>query len=117
MITGVNVVTVVVPDQEKALRFYTEKLGFRKKTDLRLGANGPRWLSVLPEGANGPELSLFDPRLFMEEKAAEEMLGLVGRMPAIVLGTDDCRRTVEELAGKGVKIERQPEPRPYGVEG
>lgn len=116
MIQGVTVVTVIVRDQEAALQFYTEKLGFVKRQDMRMGPDGPRWVSVAPEAHPVPELTLFHPPSFMPAEAAEEMLGLIGKMPGIVLGTDDCRKTISELEAKGVKILQQPQDYPYGVE-
>lgn len=116
MITEVSVVTVIVPDQDEALQFYTEKLGFRKKTDVRIGPNAQRWVSVVPETGRGPELTLFNPRSLMDQAAAEEMLHLIGKMPGIVLGTDDCRKTAAELEAKGVQIVRPPQEQPYGLE-
>jgi catechol 2,3-dioxygenase-like lactoylglutathione lyase family enzyme len=112
----VSVVTVVVRDQEEALQFFTEKLGFQKKQDMRMGPDGPRWLSVVPATGNGPEFTLFHPPSFLRKEPAEEMLGLIGKMPGMVLGTDDCRKTVAELEAKGVKILAQPTDQPYGVE-
>ena len=53
----INVVSVMVDDQDKALRFYTEVLGFRPKTEVPLGEH--RWLTVVsPEDPDGVELSL-----------------------------------------------------------
>ena len=53
----INLASVLVDDQEKALRFYTEVLGFTKKTDVPLGAH--RWLTVVsPEDPDGVELVL-----------------------------------------------------------
>jgi catechol 2,3-dioxygenase-like lactoylglutathione lyase family enzyme len=116
VITGVSVVTVIVRDQEEALQFYTEKLGFQKRQDTHMGPDGPRWVSVVPESGTGPELTLFNPRVFLPPEAAEEMLGLIGKMPGLVLGTDDCRKTIADLEARGVKILRQPGEEPYGVE-
>ncbi|MGE5673042.1 MAG: VOC family protein [Mycobacterium leprae] len=116
MITGVDLVTVVVRDQDAALQFFTDKLGFRLKTDFRMGPEGPRWISILPPTDRGPQLILFDPRGFMPPEAAEEMLGLIGKMPGLVLGADDCRKTVAELEAKGVKILRQPQEERHGIE-
>lgn len=116
MIQGVSVVTVIVRDQEEALQFYTEKLGFQKQKDMRMGPNGPRWVSVSAQAHPVPELTLFHPPSFMKPEAAEEMLGLIGKMPGIVFGTDDCRKTIAELEAKGVKILQQPQEYPYGVE-
>jgi catechol 2,3-dioxygenase-like lactoylglutathione lyase family enzyme len=56
----ITLASVLVDDQEKAIRFYTETLGFQKKHDIPLGAEGrPRWLTVVsPEDPNGTELVL-----------------------------------------------------------
>ncbi|HLO04264.1 MAG TPA: VOC family protein [Symbiobacteriaceae bacterium] len=116
MIQGVSVITVIVRDQEDALQFYTEKLGFVKHTDMRMGPDGPRWVSVAAQAHPVPELTLFHPPSFMGPEAAAEMLGLIGKMPGVVLGTDDCRQTISELEAKGVKILQQPQDQPYGVE-
>lgn len=54
----VTLISIPVRDQEKALKFYTEKLGFLKKKDLPLGG-GNRWLTLVsPEWQDGPELLL-----------------------------------------------------------
>lgn len=116
MIHGVSVVTVIVRDQEEALQFYTEKLGFVTKQDMRMGPNGPRWVSVAAKVNPVPELTLFHPPSFMPPEAAEAMLGLIGKMPGFVLGTDDCRGTIAELEAKGVQILQQPKDQPYGIE-
>lgn len=116
MITGVSVVTVLTRDQEAAHRFFTEKLGFQTRTDFRMGPQGQRWLSVVPPTGQGPEFTLFDPRSWMPPEAAEEMLQLIGKMPGLVLGTDDCRGTIADLEARGVKIVRQPAEEPYGIE-
>src|SRR5437660_7581198 len=53
----INLASVLVDDQDKALRFYTEVLGFQKKTEIPLGEH--RWLTVVaPEDPNGVELLL-----------------------------------------------------------
>lgn len=116
MITGVSVVTVVVRDAGEALQFYTEKLGFQVAKDMRMGENGPRWVSVIPQAGSHPELLLFNPTAFMPPEPANAMLDLIGKMPGHVLGTDDCRKTIAELEARGVKILSQPQDYPYGVE-
>ena len=53
----INITSVLVDDQDKALRFYTEVLGFRKKTEVPLGDH--RWLTVVsPDDPDGTELLL-----------------------------------------------------------
>ena len=51
MITHTSTVTVFVRDQEKALAFHTEKLGFKVRNDRPMGPNAPRWIEVSPPGA------------------------------------------------------------------
>ncbi|HWI53847.1 MAG TPA: VOC family protein [Symbiobacteriaceae bacterium] len=116
MITGVSSVTVIVRDQEEALQFYTEKLGFQVGKDMRMGENGPRWVTVIPRSGSQPELLLFNPTAFMPPEPAADMLALIGKMPGNVLSTDDCRKTIAELEARGVKILSQPQDYPYGVE-
>ena len=53
----INYVSVLVDDQDKALRFYTDILGFQLKHDVPMG--GPRWITVVsPENPDGVELAL-----------------------------------------------------------
>lgn len=114
MITSIDRVTVYVRDEEDALRFYTEKLGFEKRMDMSFGP-GARWLTVAPKGWP-TELVLHNPRAWHDAEAAEAMLAQIGRMPPMVLGTADCRGTVQELKAHGVEIVVEPQDRPYGVE-
>jgi catechol 2,3-dioxygenase-like lactoylglutathione lyase family enzyme len=81
----IKVLSVFVDDQERALRFYTEVLGFQKKADF---SNGPyRWLTVVsPEDADGPELQLAtaDPaaKAFQQARVAQSQ-------PTLMLFTKD----------------------------
>ncbi|NYE56484.1 VOC family protein [Carboxydothermus ferrireducens] len=103
-------VTLFVRDQEEALAWYTEKLGFVKREDNNFG-HGVRWLTISP--ANQPEIEfvLFKP--FGEK--AEEQLKLVGKNGTWVFLTSDCRKTCEELAARGVEIVSPPQEVPWGV--
>ncbi|HEY3315352.1 MAG TPA: VOC family protein [Bacillota bacterium] len=114
MITSIDKVTVFVRDEEEALKFYTEKLGFEKRMDMTFGP-GARWLTVAPKGA-ATELILHNPRAWHGPEEAESMLAQVGKSPTMVMGTRDCRGTVEELKARGVTILAEPQERPYGVE-
>lgn len=116
MITSVSLVTIVVRDQDEAFAFYTDKLGFKTHTDMRMGPDGPRWLTVIPQSGTGPEITLWDPRAWMGPEAAEGMRQVIGKLPPLGLHTDDCRKTVAELEAKGVTILQQPKDQPYGVE-
>jgi catechol 2,3-dioxygenase-like lactoylglutathione lyase family enzyme len=117
MITRLLHVNVFVLDQDRAKKFYTEKLGFEVRSDTVM--DGFRWLTVGPKGQ--PDLNILlakpAPPMFSEEDA-EALRGLVakGSMAGGVLETDDCRRTYEELKKKGVEFLQEPAERPYGVE-
>ena len=92
-----------VNDQEKALRFYTDKLGFQKKADFSQG--NYRWLTVAsPEDPEGVELIL-ESNANPAAKAYQEALHGQGQPAAQVLATD-VRAEHDRLAAKGVKFTR-----------
>jgi catechol 2,3-dioxygenase-like lactoylglutathione lyase family enzyme len=97
--------SVPVDDQEKALRFYTEVLGFVKKTDLPLGEH--RWLTVVsPDEPEGTEL-LLEP----DEHPAVRPLknALVGDgIPYTSFAVDDVQREFERLRALGVRFTQEP---------
>ena len=110
----VDVVGLYVRDQEEALAFYVDKLGFRVHTDVRNG--GFRWLTVQhPEQPSFP-LGLFVPGPPMQDEAtAQALRALVakGAMPPLVLAVDDCRAAYARLRGLGVEFTQEPVDR-YG---
>ena len=117
MITRISHVNVFVEDQERAKKFYTEKLGFEVRSDSVM--DGLRWLTVGPK--NQPDLNILlarpAPPMFSEEDAAAvRNLVAKGSMAGGVLETDDCRRDYNELRAKGVTFLQEPADRPYGVE-
>jgi len=96
MITRVKNVGVFVKDQEKALDFYTSKLGFEILVNEDFG-EGKRWIEVAPKGAE-TRLSLFTP---------EGMEGQIGSFSRIVFMCDDVRATYEEMKGRGVTFTQE----------
>lgn len=110
----VGMVTVVVPDQEKALAFWTERVGFEKRMDAPFGPKS-RWLTV---GAKGQDvdLILWDPTQWMPAEATQAALAIIGKDGSMVLTTDDCRALHAELSSRGVEFVQAPTERPYGVE-
>lgn len=107
MITQLTIVTIYVKDQDEALSFYTEKLGFEKRNDFPL-MPGVRWLTVAPEGQKEIEIFL--------GLTTPELQELVGKNPTWSYSTDNCQGTYDSLAEKGVKFNQPPTQRPYGVE-
>ena len=101
----IKLTSVHVDDQEKALRFYTEVLGFVKKTDF---SQGPyRWLTVAsPEDPDGTELQLAlngDPAA----KAYQQALFQQGQ-PAAMFFTDDVQADYERMKARGAEFTKPP---------
>ncbi|MHB0886295.1 MAG: VOC family protein [Bacillota bacterium] len=115
MITSIEKMTVYVRDEEEALRFYTEKLGFEKRMDLSFRP-GTRWLTVAPKGGGGPEIVLHNPAGWHGPEDAARLSAQIGKTPPMIFGTKNCRETCDELKAKGVTILAEPQPRPHGVE-
>jgi predicted enzyme related to lactoylglutathione lyase len=101
----IKLTTVYVNDQTKALRFYTEVLGFAKKADFSQGSF--RWLTVTsPEEPNGTELQLAlsdDPAA----KAYQEARFKQGQ-PAVMFFTDDIKGDYERIKSRGAEFSTPP---------
>ncbi len=113
MLTRIGTVTVQVTDQDKALAFYTQKLGFEKRADQPMGPN-QRWIEVAPPGAQ-TRILLY--------KASKEMPGAdsyqaakssLGKTTNMVLETDNIVETFAKLKANGVTIIDEPRKQPYG---
>jgi catechol 2,3-dioxygenase-like lactoylglutathione lyase family enzyme len=101
----VNLASVLVADQDKALRFYTEVLGFKEKTNIPIGAD--RWLTVVsPEDPDGTELVL-EPDGHPAAKPFKEALVADG-IPYTSFAVDDVRAEFERLRGLGVRFTQEP---------
>lgn len=116
MITRLAHVTVIVRDQDEALRFYTEKLGLEKRADMAFADGGMRWLTVAPQGQTEVEIVLFTPGSWQDEEATKALLGRVGQGTTWVFNADDCQKEYETLSARGVKFVSPPQERPYGIE-
>ena len=117
MITKLSHATVWVLDQDRALDFYTGKLGFEVRTDVTMDSF--RWLTVGAPGQPDVELVLaFPGPPMLDPESAEMVQRLVakGALGAGVLATDDCRATYDELRSRGVEFIQEPAERQYGIE-
>jgi catechol 2,3-dioxygenase-like lactoylglutathione lyase family enzyme len=118
MIQRLSHASVYVLDQERAKAFYTEKLGFEVRRDEPAGPF--RWLTVGPKGQPDLELILMgiQPGPLMDEATCETVRQLVGKgvFGCGVFLTADCRKTFEELKGRGVEFVFPPTERHYGIE-
>ncbi len=119
MITRLSHATIYVLDQDEALKFYRDKLGFEVRTDMTMD-NGFRWLTVGPKTQPDLEIILMPVRespMFSADKVATlRKLVESGSLGAGVLEVDDCHKTYEELKGKGVQFMAPPADRFYGIE-
>jgi catechol 2,3-dioxygenase-like lactoylglutathione lyase family enzyme len=101
----INLTSVLVDDQEKALRFYTEVLGFEKKNDVPLGE--ARWLTVVSsEEPDGTEL-LLEPDGHPAAKPFKEALVADG-IPFTSFAVDDADAEYERLRALGVRFTQEP---------
>jgi catechol 2,3-dioxygenase-like lactoylglutathione lyase family enzyme len=97
--------SVLIDDQDKALRFYTDVLGFAKKTDIDLGE--ARWLTVVaPDQPEGPEL-LLEPDAHPAAKPFKAALVADG-IPATSFAVEDVHAEFQRLRGLGVVFTQEP---------
>jgi predicted enzyme related to lactoylglutathione lyase len=112
---------VWVHDQDAALAFYTQKLGWEVRSDVTLAEMGDfRWLTVGPP--EQPDVSIVlmaipGPPVF-EPETVEQIKSLMakGVSGGIFLTTDDVRADYETLKTRGVEFTEAPEERPYGID-
>jgi catechol 2,3-dioxygenase-like lactoylglutathione lyase family enzyme len=101
----INLTSILVDDQAKALQFYTDVLGFVKKTDIPLGE--ARWLTVVsPQQPEGPEL-LLEPDGHPAAKPFKQALVEDG-IPFTSFAVDDVHKEFERLHGLGVRFTQEP---------
>jgi catechol 2,3-dioxygenase-like lactoylglutathione lyase family enzyme len=101
----INLASVLVDDQDKALRFYTEVLGFTKKTEVPVGDH--RWLTVVsPDDPDGVEL-LLEPDEHPAAKPFKDALVRDG-IPFTSFAVEDVQREYERLSALGVRFTQQP---------
>ena len=109
-----------VHDQDDALAFYTQKLGWEVRSDVTLPEMGNfRWLTV---GVPGQEVEITLMAIpgapVFEEETRQKILDLMARGASggLFFKTDDCRATYEELKSRGVEFTQEPNEQPYGID-
>jgi catechol 2,3-dioxygenase-like lactoylglutathione lyase family enzyme len=118
MLKNISISHVWVLDQDRALDFYVNKLGLEVRADQNLGFM--RWLTVGVPGDTGREILLELPAPpSVDGQAAGQIRELVSKgATGFTVGftTDDCRKTYEDLQGKGVEFTQEPVERDYGID-
>lgn len=112
---GVQTAGLYVRDQDEALSFYVDKIGFRVHTDVRNGDF--RWLTVQHPDQPVFQLGLFKPAPpTVDAATAQALLAMVakGAMPPLVLAVRDCRAEYTRMRGMGVEFTQEPMER-YGA--
>ena len=104
MITNIRTVGVYVSDQDAALRFYTEVLGFEVRADRSMGRQG-RWLEVAPPGAQ-THIVIY-PKAMMQDWDR--------RKPSVVFGCQDIESEHQRLSGLGVHFSQTPARMKWGA--
>jgi catechol 2,3-dioxygenase-like lactoylglutathione lyase family enzyme len=101
----INLASVLVDDQDKALRFYTEVLGFQKKTEIPLGEY--RWLTVVAtEDPNGVEL-LLEPDNHPAVRPFKEAL-VADWIPFMSFAVKDIQKEFMRMRDLGVRFTQEP---------
>jgi catechol 2,3-dioxygenase-like lactoylglutathione lyase family enzyme len=102
-------VGLYVRDQDEAIDFYVNKLGFRVHSDVKNGDF--RWLTVQHPDQLSFQLGLFTPQSPMVDEATAQTLREVvakGAMPPLVLHVDNCRAAYDRMLSKGVEFTQKP---------
>jgi catechol 2,3-dioxygenase-like lactoylglutathione lyase family enzyme len=105
-------ITLLVKDQDEALKFYTEKLGFQKRQDTILWGK-MRWVTVSLKNQTDVELTLVLADTDEKRKAVGKQ---AGDHVFLTLETDNCRTAYKVMKAKGIKFYGKPEERAWGVE-
>ena len=117
MLSRLAVTTIWVTGLNEALRFYTEKLGFEIRADVKNGDY--RWLTIGLKGQPDLEIHLeaATPGVLLSEEEADQLAKLVaaGKLGGGPWKTDDCQKTYETFKAKGVEFLQPPIDRPYGT--
>ena len=104
----VTIISIPVRDQEKALKFYTEKLGFIKKLDMPL-EGGNRWLTLVSkEAQEGPEILLEPAPLHFEPSKVFQDALMDAGMPYTQFDVDNVQFEYERLTELGVEFSMKP---------
>ena len=119
MIKKMSHASIFVLNQEEALSFYRDQLGFEVHTDAMVGPDF-RFLTLNAKDQPDFEIILMEPKagMLMDEATATQLRAIIekGVLGAGAFHTDDCRATYEELKSKGVEFVSEPAERPYGIE-
>lgn len=117
MIDSIGGMVIIVSDQQKAIEFYTQKLGFELKSDIPFGGSsteGLRWVEVAPKASQSSiSLMVPNPLMMSDGVEIEAVKKSIGAETGIWFYSNNIQSTYEELKGKGVDI-TAPEKQEWG---
>lgn len=113
MIERLSHVSLVVRDQQEALEWFTDKLGFEVAADEPFPGGEGRWLTIAPPNQTELEIVLEPLGWGLSGDDPEEKEQIIGRN-GFVFAVDNLERTIERLRGKGVEVVSEPEEVPWG---
>ena len=117
MLNRISHIGIWVTDQDEALAFYRDKLGFEVRSDATVPEFNMRWLALgLPGHETQLVLQSFDFQAFEAAKDHIRELLAIGINPPLIFQVDDCRAEIERLRGEGVDISQEPDEYFYGVD-
>ncbi|MPZ51847.1 MAG: VOC family protein [Acidimicrobiia bacterium] len=117
MFNNISITTQYVLDQAEAIDFYVGKLGFEVRNDVDLGFM--RWLTIgLPSDPDREILLEVPGPPAHSDEVATQARDLItkGAMGSLILTTDDCQATYDNLVAQGVESTEEPTEQPYGID-
>ena len=118
MITKMSHALIWVKNQQEALEFYRDKLGFEVDTDAMMGADF-RWLTMRIKNQPGFEIILMEPKagMMLDEESAAQLRALIdkGVLGGGVFDADDIYKTYDELKLRGVEFKGPPSVQTWGT--
>ena len=118
MIVKMSHVLIWVKNQQEALEFYRDKLGFQVDTDATFGENY-RWLTMKIPSQPGFEIILMEPKpgMMLDQESAAQLRSLIdkGVLGGGVFDADNIHRTYEELKSRGVEFKGPPSTQSWGT--
>ncbi|MBC7829493.1 MAG: VOC family protein [Chitinophagaceae bacterium] len=104
-------ISILVHDYDQGLKYYTDVLGFEKKTDIKFG--NERWITIAAPGEKGIEFVL----VRAKDKEDSAIVGnQAGARTFAVLNTNDCKKVFADYKLKGIKVLTEPRETPWGVQ-
>jgi predicted enzyme related to lactoylglutathione lyase len=114
MITAVTHITRYVRNEDEALAYYRDVLGFEVHTDTAMGP-GMRWLTICLPNQKNFEIVLYNPSGWMENpESRDTALAQIGKQAQLILGTDDIDGLYKRLQEHGSEIVREINQMPWG---